>query len=192
MIYAKTLSVAVAALMAFAGIASATQLTSPAGTTYTGSVNAATEGTGTFDSPFGAINCHGILSHNIEQHGTGLAVKGNVSELSFDCTGSFNVIALKKGTIEIHPIAGAGNGTLTWSGAEIEVFYPMVNIKCIYTHNSTHFGTLTGSNVTGGTAKLDIAASMKRVGGSGLCGTAGGYWTATYKVNTPDSLLVDP
>lgn len=193
--HARTLKLAgivAAAFLAFAGTASATQLTSPAGTTYTGSLHASSVGHAVYHNAFVTFECAGTLSSNIEQHGVGLTIKGSVSEFSYTaCTNNITVKTLKKGTMEVHLIAGTDNGTVTSNGAEIEVFFAQLGFRCIYSTINTHVGTLTSSKTTGGTAVLDVMASLPRTGGSVFCGSAPGGWTGTYKVSTPDSLFVD-
>ena len=193
--HARTLglsAIAGAALLAFAGTATATQLTSPAGTVYTGSVHAESSGSIGYDTPFGPFECtSGTLAGSIGQHGAGVTVKATVTAQSFTgCSPSVTVKPLKGGTMEIHHVAGSNNGTVTSSGYEIELFFNQFGLRCVYSSNNTHVGTLTGSGVTGGTAVLDIAAALPRTGGTVLC-PGQGTWTGQYKITTPDSLLVD-
>ena len=179
------------ALLAFTGTASATQLTSPAGTTYTGSFHASDEAA-TIHTVLGSFSCAGTLAGNVEQHGSGIAVKGSITTLTFTaCSIGVTVKALKTGTMEIHSIAGTNNGTVTLSGSEIEVFFPQFGIRCLYSTSNTDIGTLTGSNITGATAAFDIAGTLAKSGGSVLCPNNGGTWTGKYKVSSPDNLLVD-
>ena len=78
--YAKMLgllAVAAAALMAFAGVASATTLTSPSGTTYTSTIKATSEGTTTLhNSSLGiAVSCEeSTVEGKVEKHGSGVTV----------------------------------------------------------------------------------------------------------------------
>ena len=204
--YAKVLgllAVAAAALMAFAGVASATYLTSPSGVTYTSTIKAEVElGHAILHSENAptafTVECNiGAVEGTVSAHGLpeSTTASGAISSLSFSgCTNGATVIVNKPGSLEVHTdTAGKvdGNGTLTSSGAEITIHVPVLNIKCIYTTNGTDVGTLTGSKVTGATATLDInSATIPRTGGSAFCGT-GGFWTGNYKVTTPDYLDVD-
>jgi hypothetical protein len=192
--YAKMLgllAVAAAALMAFAGFASASVVTSPAGTTYTGELKAETENGHAIlhseNAPTAfTVECGGTVTGKVEKHGSGVTPGGNISSLVFNnCTNGATVVVNKAGSLEAHAL-GSGNGTVTSTGAEITIHVPVLNIKCIYTTNSTDVGTLTG----GTPATLDInSATIPRTGGSAFCGT-GGFWTGNYKVTTPTSGFV--
>ena len=196
--YAKMLgllAVAVTALMAFAGVASATILTSPAGTTYTSTIKA-TSTESSLDGAFVTVTCkHSAVEGKVESHGAGVTAGGKISSLTFtEC--NFPTTVKKAGSLEIHTtkVTDAngevtepvnGNGTLTSTGAEIEIATSVGT--CIFTTSATDVGTVTG----GTTAKLDIAsAKIPRTGGNFLCGSSG-TWTGSYTINTPDTLLVD-
>lgn len=179
--------VAMVAAMAFTGIASATQITSPAGTLYTGALHAETTGHTVLHTPAGTMECKGTISSFIEQHGPGTTAKGNVTTLSFtSCTNGVTVKVLKNGLLEFHSITGGINGTVTSTGAEFEVFFSGLGISCIYTTNSNDLGPITG----GLTAVLHVNATVPRTGGSPLCGSSGN-WTGSYKFTTPHYLAVD-
>ena len=184
--YAKMLgllAVAVTALMAFAGVASATTLTSPAGTTYTSTIKA-TSTESSLDGAFVTVTCaHSAVEGKVESHGAASTAGGKISSLTFSSC-NYPTTVKKAGSLEIHGLGG-GNGTLTSTGAEIEIATSVGT--CIFTTSATDVGTLTG----GTTAKLDIAsAKIPRTGGNFLCGSTG-TWTGSYTVNTPDTLLVD-
>ena len=178
------LAVAAAALMAFAGTASATTLTSPSGTAYTGEI-AATAGATELHGSFVTVKCNksSVTGSKVESHGAGVTAKGPISSLTFsEC--NFPVSVKKAGTLEVHATSG-GNGTLTSSGAEITIETSIAN--CIFTTSNTDVGTVTG----GTTAVLDInSAAIPRTGHSVFCGSSG-TWTGSYTVNTPDTLLID-
>ncbi|HEX5990298.1 MAG TPA: hypothetical protein VFY75_08815 [Solirubrobacterales bacterium] len=179
------LAVAAAALMAFAGTASATQLTSPAGTNYTGEIKASAGLTELHGEAF-SVNCKtSQVAGTVSQHGSGVTVKGSIATLDFsEC--SFPVTVLANGSLEAHKPSGSSNGTLTSSEAKITIHGPF-GINCLYETNGTDVGTLT----PGTTAKLDIDSSLiPRTGDSAFCGAAG-EWTGSYTVNTPDTLLID-
>jgi hypothetical protein len=177
------LAVAAAALMAFAGTASATTITSPSGTAYTGEIKA-TAGATELHGSFITVKCNtsAVTGSKVETHGAGVTAKGPVTTLTFsEC--NFPVKVVKAGSLEVHATSG-GNGTLTSNGAEITIETSIAN--CIFTTKETDVGTLTG----GTTAKLDInSASIPRTGHSVFCGGSG-TWTGSYTVNTPDTLLV--
>lgn len=193
--YVKTLgllAIAAAALMAFTASASATVLTSPAGTVYTGTIKAASEnGHVKLTGPLGiSVECASTVEGKVEKHGANVTAGGNITSLAFTgCTNGYSATVLAKGSLEIHAL-GNGNGTLTSSGTEVTVHTPL-GFACIYKTGNTHIGTLTGSkNLAGKTATLDIAAAtIPRTGDSAFCG-ASGSWTGSYLVSTPDYLDV--
>lgn len=189
--YSKMLGllvVALAALMAFAGSAAATTVTSPEGTVYTGEIKAESEGHAILHANNGVtIECNSTVSGKVEQHGAGVTVKGNVAAFAFpSCTGGDVVEVKSKGFLELH-WTRANNGTLTSSGAEVRAVDGATGIECIFTTTATDIGELT----SGSPGTLDINSSkIPRTGGSLLCG-ATGTWTGSYKVTGPGSLLVD-
>lgn len=173
-------AVAAAAVMSMAlgTSASATTLTSPAGTSYTGTVKATAEDFQVIES-FAALPCgHSAFEFKVEQHGASATVLGQVSNLTYSkCT--FPMTVKRPGKFEIH-----SGGTVTWTGAEI-VQHSNVG-ECIFTTQSTTVGTLTG----GSTARLDFNATMPRTGGSFVCGNSK-VFKGTYIVSSPAPLLVD-
>jgi hypothetical protein len=184
--YAKILgllAVAAAALMAFAGVASATTVTSSAGTTP--AISASAEGHVVLDNPIAKIECASSVSGSVTAHGAGVTASGPISALSFTgCTNSWHVTVVSAGSLEIHSI-GSGDGTLTSSGATVES--TRFGITCRYATSSTDIGTVTdGTNAT-----LDISAAIPFHGGSGLCGGGATTWTGSYKVNSPTNLVID-
>ncbi|HXR60656.1 MAG TPA: hypothetical protein VN732_04955 [Solirubrobacterales bacterium] len=185
------LAVAVTALLAFAGTASATTLTSPTGTTYTGTITAESIGSTTLHGSFTDVSC--TASHvegKVETHGVGKTVGGKIGKLSF--TGcNFPTTVLKAGSLELHAVNCKTycTGTLTSSGAEIKIQTSVG--ECIFTTASTHLGTFTGTDHTGGHPILHIdSANIPRTGGSFLCGSSG-VWTGTYTVKTPSTGWLD-
>ena len=190
--YAKMLgllAVAAAALMAFAGVASATILTSPAGTTYTSTIKAESEGSTTLhNSSLGiSVTCTAsTVEGKVESHGAASTAGGKISSLTFTGCGTNDVSVAKAGSLEIHSL-GSGKGTLTSTGAEITINSTSIGISCTYTTNGTDIGVVTG----GTPAKLAIASStITRTGDSVFCGSSG-LWTGNYKVTTPSTLLID-
>jgi hypothetical protein len=184
------LAVAAGAMMAFAGAASATVATSPAGTPYTGKIHATSVGHAILHGPLGIeVQCNSTVEGTISSHGAGVTVKGTISSLTFtNCTNGYAVSVLNKGSLEAHtdpadPAGTSGNGTLTSTGAEVTVSTPL-GFNCLYKTNATDIGTLTGSKTTKGNAVLDITAAIPRSGHSAFCGGSG-EWTGSYKVNTP-------
>ena len=198
------LAVAAASLMAFAGPASATTLTSGTGTVYTSTIKAEASSTPTLDGSFTTVTCKkSTVEGKVEKHGAGITVSGNISTLSFgEC--NFPVTVIKTGSLEVHPITEVKTetkidhpeckstectGTLTSTGAEVTVATSVGS--CIFTTSATSVGTVTPTNDTGGNAILDIGSSpIPRTGGNFLCGSSA-TWTGAYKVVTPSSLWID-
>jgi hypothetical protein len=176
------LAVAATALMAFAGVASASTVTSPAGTAYTGTI-AATAGTTELVGSFTTVKCTASsVEGNVKTHGAGVTAEGPINKLTFSGC-NFEVTVKKTGTLIAHATSG-GNATLTSKNAEV-IVHTSVG-ECVFTTNETHIGTLTG----GTPAKLSIAsAAIPRTGGSFLCGSSA-KWSGTYTVNTPKTLFV--
>jgi hypothetical protein len=173
---------AVAALSIATGTASATVLTSPAGTTYTGAVKAS-GGTVYLHGSFTTISCfRSSLELGSSAHGAATTAGGKLSNLTFtEC--NFPVKVLKAGSMEFHALSG-GSGSVTWNGAEITVETSIAN--CVFTPSQTQF-TFWGGNFpyikTGATL-------IPRTGHSFFCGSTGQY-TAEYRVSSPSSLSVD-
>jgi hypothetical protein len=194
------LAVAAAALMAFAGTASATRVTSPTGTTYgTGSANpihASAEGHAVLHNPIAKIECgstvNGHLSVNPGPTHAGPPVvttpaSGPITSLSFEnCTNGWHVTVNAGGTLEVASLGKEYKGTVYSVGATVTS--TRFGIECRYaTTETTKIGTLNG----GSPAKMVIEANIPFHGGSGLCGSGATAWTGTYKVTTPSSLFVD-
>ena len=183
--YVKMLGLLAVALMALAGTASATTVTSSAGTTPT---IEATSSNLTLHNAVGTISCESRLKLVIEKHGAGTAASGKISSLTFTpCTGgSMHNSTIKGGSLSITATSG-GNGTVTWSGGTWMT--TMFGIECGYTTEGTSIGTLTAAEH----AVLDITATIKRTEGSGgiFCGSTAN-WTGTYKFVSPTNLSIDP
>jgi hypothetical protein len=190
--YAKMLgllAVAAAALMAFAATASATTLTSPSGTTYTGEVHAESEGITTLHGA-ATIECEvSTVSGKVEAHGEGITASGKISTLTFEKC-NHHVTVLKKGELIVHTDKETvdGNGTLTSNGAEITIQITGL-VSCIFTTSNTDIGTLTGSDTKHATLDIDSVA-IPRTGHSIFCGSSG-EWTGSYTVTKPSTLTVD-
>jgi hypothetical protein len=182
------LAVAASAMMAFAGTASATVVKSN-GATYTGTIHA-TAGETTLHGALGTVTClqstvHGTLN---EHTGTGATTaRGPISSLTFSECGTDHVTVKQAGTLEVHKTNTTGNGILTSTGAEVEITTtsPKPHLTCIFTTNNTQIGEVVG----GTTAKLNIAATIPRTGGSFFCGGSG-QWTGSYTITTPHNLTV--
>ena len=195
------LVVAAAALTAFAGSASATTLTSPTGTTYTGTITA-TAGVTARDGAFTTITCSSShLEGSVSQHGADVTTKVSLSTLSFNGC-NFPTIVEAAGSLEIHPVrpgvsphatclAGDGDkcdGTVTSSNTKLTMSTSVGN--CTFTTKDTPIGTLTASSTTGGKAVLDIQGNIPRTEGNFLCGSSA-TWTGSYTFDTPSTFWID-
>ncbi len=179
-------AVAAMALMAFAGTASATVLTSPAGTHYTGAIQASAESSLLLRAGFANITCteSSVAGTTENTGGPSETVRGPISSLTFsNCNATVHV--LKTGSLEVHTIGSGPNGTLTSTGAEATV--ATLGTSCTYGTNNTHIGTLTGSKTTGGNATLDIEAKLTKTAGGFLCASPAA-WEGSYVVTNPSYL----
>ncbi|HEU5064197.1 MAG TPA: hypothetical protein VFT79_13755 [Solirubrobacterales bacterium] len=182
------LAVAATALMAFAGTAAATTLTSPANQVYTSTIEASAGSTSLHNTSLEqTVTCKSSsVKGTVEQHGESVTAGGAVSTLHFNECGDDTVTVVNKGSLLIH-----SNGEVTSTGAEITIKEGSTGIACTYKTSGTKIGTFTESSTTGGTAVLDIASStIPREGDSIFCGTKG-QWTGTYTVTNPDFLDLD-
>jgi hypothetical protein len=181
------LAVAAASLTAFAGTASATIVTSPPGTTYTGTIHAESEGSTSLDGSFVTVSCgRSTFSTRVNTHGAGVTAIGFSSSLTFsEC--NYPVTVQNGGSLELHG-SGSGNATATSTSAQIEIQTSVGT--CIFTTTFTDIGTLTGSASTKSNATLDIgSAAIPRTGGNFLCGLSA-TWTGAYRIWSPSNLNV--
>lgn len=187
-------ALALSALTAFAASAPATVLTSPTGTVYTGPVTIEEELVFKLDGSFTAVECKfDHLEFNVEQHGPGVTVKGNLQTHSIgEC--NFPVTVLKAGAFEIHATKCPANGiectgTITSTGTEMSIETSVG--KCVFTTSSTDFGLITPTNDTNGHATIDTESSkLPRTGGSILCGSSA-TMTGSHTISTPATLWID-
>lgn len=203
-------AIAAAALMAFAGSASATELTNASGMVVTGTkLESASEGHAVLDSPIGNIECNSTVGGTtLNTGGASETVEGKIETLTFtNCTNGARVKVIERtgthptGTLSVHTeytkeadghetqkAASTNNGTVTSTGTEVEV--ELAGVICKYRTENTDIGLLTGSSTTGATATFDISARVPEVSGGFLCGTSA-PWTGSYKITNPDFLNVD-
>ena len=200
-------AIAAAAMMAFAGSASATILTGSGCNAETGCaagtvIHAESEGKAVLDPPIGKIECNSTVEGEVTDPGSSTTtVKGKINTLKFEpCENGAVVTVLAKGTLEIHTEYKEGkeqaknnNGTLTSFGTEVTI--EAFGFHCIFKTNATAgttIGTVTGSANTKGNAKFDISATIPRTGGrsGAFCG-AEAQWTGSYKVTSPATLNID-
>ncbi|HYH53922.1 MAG TPA: hypothetical protein VD761_07300 [Solirubrobacterales bacterium] len=176
-------ALAVMALIGPAGQASAS-VTSPAGTVYTGTLEASITHSFLLKAGFAEITCSlSVLKGKIENN-IGTFAIGKISTLSFSLCGSSTVDVLSNGSLEIFS-TGAGKGDLRGYSTQITV--ATMGISCVYgTTTQTPIGTITG----GTQPVMSIAASLPKISGGFLCANPAS-WTGAYKLTTPHELLVD-
>jgi hypothetical protein len=163
--------------------------TSPAGTTYTGNLQATSEGHIVIHNPIEKIECSSAFDGEVKSHGPGESISVPLTSLFFNCTGSWTDSVQAAGTFEIHGIPGSKSGTVTSNGMTVK--FVQGGVECVYATSGTHVGTLTGSNTTGATATIDLSAALLFHSGSSLCGEAATSLTGSYRIGTPDYLVVD-
>ena len=175
------LAVAAAALMAFAGTASAT-LTGNGATMAKGDSIEATAGTTYLTGTWSDVNCtHSAVKGEVTKNETKSA-EGKVNSLSFSGC-NYAVTVKKTGELVLE------GTTLISKGAEIRVHTSVG--ECIFTTGTgVTSGTVEDSNNTGSTAKLNINNSKIPASGGFFCG-ATGEWEGSYTVSNPDSLVID-
>ena len=187
------LAVAAAALMAFAGSASATTITSPTGVTYTGEIHAENEnGHVKLENPIAKIECASTLVGHIERHGSGVTAGGKITTLDFTgCTNSWHVTTTLAGELEVHYVS-SGVGTVTSKGAKVDT--TRLGVTCVYETSDTHVGTLTDSHITKSTPTIHVSTEIpiNASESSGLCGSGKAKWAGAYTVTTPMELFIDP
>ncbi len=171
------LAVTAAALMAFAGSASATSVTTTTGgAAATPTIHAVNEGGHlVLANSIANIECASTAEGSIESHGAGKAAEGKLSSLSFTgCTNSWHVTITAFGSIAIF-----------WSSGEVGVLISVglritatrLGVTCNYETNNTTIGTVTGGNP----ATVDINASIPiAAGSSALCGTGNAKLSGSY------------
>ena len=172
------LAVAAAALVAFAGTASATTLTSPEGTTYTGEIKA-TSTNSELHGAFVTVKCnHSELRGDVTSHG-GAEVGAHIDQLTFtEC--NYPVTVTLNGTISIN-----GSNVVKSIGLTIDIHTSVGT--CVFTTNSTVIGSLW----EGIKAFFRmLLGKLPRTGGNFLCGSSG-EWTGDYDLTTPNDLWVD-
>ena len=176
------LPVMAAALMAFAGSASAT-ITSPTGTVYNGVIHGATTN----------MTLHtGVKISCKQQAFEGQVTNGGttipLTAFTFGECGSDTIVTLAKGHLTL-----ASDGTVTSTGLEVTklshrtVFGFPVTQHCLLDTSNTKLGTLTeGVNPP---VLHFSSASIPHLATDGACGETTIY-TGTYTVTKPTSAIV--
>jgi hypothetical protein len=146
-----------------------------------GAVHAVTEEPSSFHLEGTTIECGSTLESVVEAEGSVITAGGPIKSLTFSkCTGTWEVSATEPGTLDMHPVGGGPDGTLTLSGTTLKL--RISTLICSYKATSVDLGTFTGSSTTGGTARLDTDGLLEFHSGAVFCPKQAG-WTAGYPVN---------
>lgn len=195
MIRSKSIGLPVLAALALlvgASSASATVLTSPAGTAYTGAVKAKSSKHVLIHMGAKTITCaNSQLEWEVSSHGPASTVKGAVTAFTFEeCSNETTVTVAQKGVFEVHTPSSEliKYFPITWTGFEIKINVHSIPFYCIYKGGPFEIGAITPSALTGQTAAIDIEASLPLI--SGACSQSLKL-TAAYSVTTPDYLDAD-
>ena len=170
------------------GVASATELTAPAGTKVPvktivkGELEAGIAKIETI-GPDAECNKSTFEGEVTNAGGAGITVGIQLKALTFNECANCAVVVLKTGTLEVHSI-GAPNGQVTSTGLEITTL--CAGLDCFWLTNATKIGTIMG----GAVAQFPVEATIPRNGGNVLCG-ANVVWKGAYKITAPAKLSVD-
>jgi hypothetical protein len=187
------LAVAAAALMAFAGTASATVTYN--GAAYGGEIVATSSNTTLHGSV--TIECK---KSEVKGSITAGATSGTITTLTFGECGPDTVTVVDSkekatahgGTLSVSNIAGTTEADVRSTGARVTVVvhrtvlgFPVTS-HCIYATNNTDIGNLTQH-----TDVLDIGSSpIPRITTDGSCGETS-VWTGSYTITKPGVITVD-
>ena len=183
------LAVAAAAMMAFAGTASATVTYN--GSAYTGTI----EATSTNSNLDGTIDV--ACSHSVVAGSTASgATTSAITTLTFTGCGADTVSPVEDKTNKnFGYLSIDSNGTISAEGTEVtvqvhrSVFGFPVTTHCIY-KTATKPGTDVGT-LTEGTTSIELAGTnIPQVSTDGGCG-ANAQWTGTYTITKPGALTID-
>lgn len=203
--YLKSLGLvaaAIAILMAVPAGASATNLTSPIGTTYTGVVKAESIFNIRIHNTLLEDECLSKFEWQPESHGAAVTLQGPVTSFSvFECVETdesqqSTISLLKRGSFEVHTYGAEkpNSGKITWTGARMTSVTDnlIMNVSCVYELEVPFTALLTGSgDLLGNTAKVDMEVKWKYVEGHVLLCPKKTTWTAEYTITGPDFLNVD-
>ena len=176
-------ALATAALMAFAGGAAASTVTSPTGTAYTGTLSGVSEGHGILHNPIAKIECNVAIEGIIESHGKGVTAEGSATNVTLSsCTNGWHVTTVAVGRVIAHWTSGY-NGTIETTGATVET--TRFGVTCRYATNNTQLGLATGGNP----GSMHLEAKIPFHSGSGLCGAGATQLTGNGST-TPKALYL--
>jgi hypothetical protein len=197
LINVRVVALTAAFLMAAGGTASATTLTSPAGTAYTGVIKAESQGNHlAIDSPSGSFPCgKSSLEWNVESHGAAVTAKGPVSSFTAKECGTTTVTIVDPGEFELHTRSSEAvdYDPITWVDFELTIVTDSIfgSIDCTYAYNFLQMGAITSSKTTGQTARLKVdTAPIPSFSEDPLCSKSIRV-TADYTIPSPDYLDVD-
>lgn len=174
---------ATAALMALAGPAAASTVTSPTGTVYTGALSGISEGHGVLHNPIAKIECNVEIEGKIESHGKGVTAEGSATKVTLSsCTNGWHVTTVAVGKVIAHWTSGH-NGTIESTGATVES--TRFGVTCRYATNNTPLGLATGGNP----GSMHLEAMIPFHSGSVLCGTSATQLTGKGST-TPTALYL--
>ncbi|HEU5061810.1 MAG TPA: hypothetical protein VFT79_01510 [Solirubrobacterales bacterium] len=142
-------------------------------------------------TPVAVVECGKSTLDVTTEQATAIPLGATVNAFTFgECEGGggeVEITTVKNGTLDIELIdlpEWTHNGTLTFTGTEIKVFFKALGIECRYAPG--HAGTLTGGQM----ATIDFDNTVwPRIGGSFLCG-GNGNAAAAYTVTSPEPLWV--
>lgn len=182
-----SLIMALAAMLAFAGSAMATSVTSTTGgATTTPTVHLVNSGGHVkLSNPIANIECSSTIQWTVEKHGAGVTTEGKVLTLEFTgCTNSWHVTSSANGSFFIH-WTGGHNGLLGSTGMQIDT--TRLGVTCVYETANTKLGNVTGGNP----ATISNSGSLPINGflSSPLCGTGGAAFSGGYA--TTSALYVE-
>jgi hypothetical protein len=179
------IGMAAAALMAFAGSASAQTFTAPAGTEYTGGWKLSLEGSIKWSLGFAEITCTGGSATGSFTTNNNTEVSGSITSWSFSsCKEGQTVDTLNNnGTLTILKSTHAVSGTGT------EVTFAVGGVSCVYSLGSTSTPLGTASNTESGVT-FTVHATLKVTMGGFLCANPGTV-QASFRLTTPLSSVLD-
>jgi hypothetical protein len=182
-------AMAAAALMAFAGSASAQTLTAPTGTEYTGALSSSLEGSALLKAGFAEITCTASTVAGTVTTNNNTEANGAITSVSFSsCKEGQTVDTISNtGTLTI-----LKNGTAV-SGTGTQVTTAVAGVSCVYGLGETSNPLGTASNtVVGGEDRVTLAISAKlpKISGGFLCASPAS-WTANYVVTSPKNSFVE-